>query len=159
MASCPDINESTLDWFMSKPIVLNFVENNLARGRPTYPRPMTQTLISFENILYNVISFNYFHILRPDEGGGDGEHAGDFDHDAARFADADYLAFDAGEGAGFYLDALAFTEFGTYCGHVDEVFVQSGRDLDEVFHRFGRDHHWASAGAFPVEMDRGVFAI
>ena len=53
---------STLAGFMSYPMVMNLVENSLARGSPTYPSPMTAIFIF--SVMFSVIVLrillNYF---------------------------------------------------------------------------------------------------
>ena len=96
---------------------------------------------------------NYFNIPHLHISRGDGEHAGDLDHDAAGFADADDLAFDAFEGAFLDDDLLAFAELVADLGEVDQVGVHGRGDGDEVFHGLVRDGEGAVCGAVPVVVD------
>ena len=99
---------------------------------------------------FNLNNFNIPHLYISR---GDGEHAGDFDHDAAGFADADDLAFDAFEGAFLDDDLLAFAELVADLREVDQVGVHGRGDGDEVFHGLVRDCEGAVCGTVPVVVD------
>ena len=101
----------------------------------------------------SVLGLNNFNIPHLHVSRGDGEHAGDLDHDAAGFADADDLAFNAFEGAFLDDDLLAFAELVADLGKVDQVGVHGRGDGDEVFHGLVRDGEGAVCGAVPVVVD------
>lgn len=115
--------------------------------------------VSQKNKSHSLFLFNFLHILHPHISRSDGEAAGEFDKDAAGFADAYYFAGDAGEGAVLDADGLAFTEFGADLGEVDEVLVEGGCDLHEVVHLAFGNGDGVAGGAVPGEVDRGFFAV
>src|SRR5690606_15817387 len=49
--SCPELSSAILFALMSKPTTGNFVANKRAKGKPTYPRPITAIFYPIQMIL------------------------------------------------------------------------------------------------------------
>lgn len=101
-----------------------------------------------------VILLYHFQPLPLDIRSGDGEHAGKLDHHALCLADADYAAFDTGEGTGFHPDFLAGAEQGRHIGHIDDVVIYRGRDPYEILHCLVRHHDRKRCRLVPDVVER-----